>query len=246
MRTTRERSSRRGHPGESISEERAFKIAREANGNPFFLEQLTQYRSLTTAERMERASFAGMLEARLQELPPGARAFLETLSICARPGHPTWSSMPRVSPGDGRRLEALLRAARLIRSSGSSERIEPYHDRIRETLAAQLSAEGVRRIHGRLVDALEARQIDDPEALFAHCRGAGDHPAAAEHACAAAQKADGGARVRSGSVAVSQALDLTALTPPPWAWQASLGGRPGPRRPTRRGRRGLRASGGCL
>ena len=46
-------------------------------------------------------------------------------------------------------LVAMLRASHFIRSSGSSERVETYHDRIREVLAAQIAPDAVRRIHGR-------------------------------------------------------------------------------------------------
>ena len=46
---------------------------------------------------------------------------------------------------------AMLRASRFIRSSGSSERIETYHDRIRDVLAADIAPDALRRIHGRMV-----------------------------------------------------------------------------------------------
>ena len=162
-----------------------------------------------------------MLDARIRELPDGARPFLETLAICARPEAPELVFEASSVASDGRRLEALLRAARLTRSSGSSGRIEPYHDRIRETLTAQLSADDVRHIHRRLAEALTARQIDDPEALFAHCRGAGDHESAARHAIAAAQKAMAALAFDRAAWLYQQALDLTSISPPPLAWQVA-------------------------
>ena len=54
-------------------------------------------------------------------------------------------------------LVAMLRASHFIRSSGSSERVETYHDRIREVLAAQIAPDAVRRIHGLMVQALVER-----------------------------------------------------------------------------------------
>ena len=70
-------------------------------------------------------------------------------------------------------LVAMLRSSHFIRSSGSSERVETYHDRIREVVAAQIPADTVRQIHALMVQALVARRSDDCEALFEHYRGAG-------------------------------------------------------------------------
>ena len=50
--------------------------------------------------------------------------------------------------GDERPLVAILRSDHLLRHSGSASRIEMYHERLRETLAAQLSPDETRRIHG--------------------------------------------------------------------------------------------------
>lgn len=71
-------------------------------------------------------------------------------------------------------LVAMLRASHFIRSSGSSERVETYHDRIREVLAARITADAARRIHHLMVQALVDKGSDDSEALFEHYRGAGD------------------------------------------------------------------------
>jgi hypothetical protein len=83
----------------------------------------------------------------------------------------------------------MLRSSHFIRSSGSSERVETYHDRIREALAAQMAPGAVREIHGLMVQALVERGSDDCEALFEHYRGAGDHENASIQAGTAAAKA---------------------------------------------------------
>ena len=62
-------------------------------------------------------------------------------------------------------LVAMLRSSHFIRSSGSSERVETYHDRIREVLAAQIAPDAARRIHRRMVQTLVERRSDDCEAL---------------------------------------------------------------------------------
>jgi hypothetical protein len=50
------------------------------------------------------------------------------------------------SPRERQSLVAGLRASRFVRSSGSSERIETYHDRIRDVLAADVAPDAVRLI----------------------------------------------------------------------------------------------------
>ena len=81
-----------------------------------------------------------------------------------------------------------LRSTNFVRTSGALERVEIYHDRIREAVAARLDPETLRRIHRRLADTLTARRIDDPEALFEHWRGAGDVERASTQAVAAARR----------------------------------------------------------
>ena len=128
-------------PQGAMSHDRALRIAREAGGNPFFLEQLTRYLSVT-ARSLEPASIADMVDASLGGLPSGARPFLETLAVCGRPVAPEVVYEAASMAGGERQLVALLRAAHFVRSSGSSERIEIYHDRIREALVAHVSDEG--------------------------------------------------------------------------------------------------------
>src|SRR5690242_19463448 len=89
------------------------------------------------------------------------------------------------SSGDERPLVARLRAAHFLRGSRITDHVEVYHDRVRETLAASLPPDIVRRIHEKMAAILAAHGDDDPEALFEHCRGAGQHLLAAAHAAAA-------------------------------------------------------------
>ena len=103
---------------------------------------------------------------------------------------------------------ARLRSSRFIRSSGSSERIETYHDRIREVLAAQIAPDAVRRIHGLMVQTLVERRSDDCEALFEHYRGAGDAENASIQAGLAAGKAGAALAFDRAAFFYRQALAL--------------------------------------
>ena len=117
---------------------------------------------------------------------------------------------------------AMLRASRFIRSSGSSERIEAYHDRIRDVLAADIAPDAVRRIHGRMVQTLVERQSDDCEALFEHYRGAGDSESAAIQAGLAGEKAGTALAFDRAASFYRHALALTPASAAAHTWREGL------------------------
>ncbi len=160
----------------------------EARGNPFLLEQLARYALTSDQTATSGITLAMMLDARLSHLPKDARAFVNALAVAGRPINPEVVYQAAELSGDELQLIGSLRAAQFIRA-GSGHTLELYHDRIRETLAAQLSPKRVTQIHKRLAHAIEGRGIDDPEALFEHYLGAGERVRAATHAAVAARKA---------------------------------------------------------
>ena len=165
-------------------------IARDSGGNPFLIEALTRHAAL--GARGHGATTLGeMLERRLETMPDQARSFLEMLAVCGRPVLPERVFEACGFQGDERPVVAQLRAAHLVRNSRTADRVEMYHDRIRETLAARISADAARRIHEVLARVLVDHGDDDPEALFEHYRGAGRTDLAALHAAAAAEEANG-------------------------------------------------------
>ncbi len=160
----------------------------EARGNPFLLEQLARYALTSDQTATSGITLAMMLDARLSHLPKDARAFVDALAIAGRPINPEVVYQAAELSGDELQLIGSLRAAQFIRA-GNGHTLELYHDRIRETLASQLSPTKVTQIHKRLAHAIEVRGIDDPEALFEHYLGAGERVRAATHAAVAARKA---------------------------------------------------------
>jgi hypothetical protein len=185
------------------------RIAREAEGNPFFLEQLAHYEVLHPGSARDRGTTLGeLLDRRLHRLPEGARDFLETLALCGRPMHVPIVRDASGLIGDERPLVARLRSANLVRSSGSGERVEIYHDRIRETLARQIDASRARSVHLRIANTLMAARVDDPEALFEHYRAAGEPEHASAHAAQAAQKAARALAFDRAAVFYREALEL--------------------------------------
>ncbi|MCM3869768.1 MAG: AAA family ATPase, partial [Pyrinomonadaceae bacterium] len=164
-------------------------IIREARGNAFLLEQLASYASTSAQSATTGISLGVMLDARLRNLPKGTRQFVDALAVAGRPINPEVAYQAAGLSGDELPLISSLRAAQFLRSGSTNYTVELYHDRIRETLAAQLDPATVIQIHRRLAHTLEARGIDDPEALFEHYMGAGERVRAATHAGVAAKKA---------------------------------------------------------
>ena len=197
-------------------------LSREAGGNPFLLEQLAHYAAVHDASGTRSATLADMLQHRLQDSPDGARRFLEVLAVCGRPMAPQVVYEAAGLAGDERPLVAILRSDHLLRHSGSASRIEMYHDRMRETLAAQLSPDETRGIHGLLVRTLTARGSDDPEALFEHCRGAGDRHGAARQAARAATKAHAVLAFDRAAFFYRNALELAPRDPAATEWKQGL------------------------
>jgi eukaryotic-like serine/threonine-protein kinase len=164
-------------------------ILREARGNPFLLEQLARYAATNDQTATSGISLSIMLEARLRHQPKGARRFVTTLAVAGRPINPEVVYQAADLAGDEFPLVSSLRAAQFLRSGAEGHTVELYHDRIRETLASQVDPATVVQIHRSLAQAIEARGIDDPEALFEHYVGAGERVRAATHAGIAARKA---------------------------------------------------------
>ena len=164
-------------------------IVTEAGGSPFLLEQLTHYGMLN-----ERAATAGitlttMLEERITQLPAGSRQFLDMLAVARRPVNQDVALSAAGLQDDPLNLLSALRETQFVRSGGTGYGVELYHDRIGETLVSLLSQDERRQIHRRLAQTIEARGLDDPEALYEDYLGAGEEDRAALHAQAAARKA---------------------------------------------------------
>ena len=197
-------------------------MTREAGGSPFVLEQLARYVGVDRMDQAQAPTLAEMFATRLGGLSPDARRFLETLAICGRPMAPDLICDACGVARDRQSLVAMLRSSHLIRSSGSSERIEAYHDRIREALAAQVGPDDLRRIHGLVADALVDRRSDDCEALFEHYRGARHFEPASIQAGLAAAKASMALAFDRAASYYRHALELTPESSTAGAWKEGL------------------------
>jgi hypothetical protein len=173
-------------------------IARESRGNPFFIDELARHVREGAELKEAESSPAGepvhlddVIWARASWLPHDARRLLETVAVA---GQPIDRAVARRAAGiveDDQPAIALLRVGHWIRGAGveSEDQIEIYHDRIRQTVVARLSAQDRETAHQRLAFALESSSLPDPETLAIHYQGGGSKERAAVYAADAAVKA---------------------------------------------------------
>jgi serine/threonine protein kinase len=187
-------------------------IARESGGNPFFVAELV--RSAQTIAEAPRESVAreltldSVLWSRVCRLEEPARRLLEVIAVSGGPlRHAEAGVCAGLMGGDERSALLALRSARLIKSTGpaSEDEVEPYHDRVREAVVAQLSPDVLRDHHLRIALALEAARDSDPEALGAHFQGGGEPDKAANYYAEAAARA-------SDALAFDRAATLYRMT----------------------------------
>jgi tetratricopeptide (TPR) repeat protein len=179
-----------GHGGES-ADKFADALAIESGGSPFLVEELAQSAAGRLAANNDvKFTLEQVLGERLATLPEDARRLLEIVAIAGRP-------MPTRVVGEAAGIEstdhvvALLSTLRFVRPGlrDGREVVEPIHDRIRESIVAQISSAAVCAYHGQLARVLEAGSDADPEAVAVHLLGAGQTERAAPFAQRAAEQA---------------------------------------------------------
>ncbi|HZW32860.1 MAG TPA: hypothetical protein VFF52_19250, partial [Isosphaeraceae bacterium] len=176
---------------EPAMQARAQAIARESLGSPYFIHELVQHVQVPVAAPEESSAAHSVrldevLWARVQSLPDPACRLLEVVAVAGKP-------LPLAQAGEAAELLAdesqvartawtALRSSRLIRSArrDGQDVIEPYHDRVRETVTGHLAPAVLRQHHGRLARVLEAGGQAEPETLAMHFQGA-ENPVRAAH-----------------------------------------------------------------
>jgi serine/threonine protein kinase len=166
-------------------------IAQEAGGHPLFIDELIRHAASlgapTTALQLEDA-----LWERISHLDPAARTVLELTCLASgRLAQQTAAQAANTDFGEFAKHVQLLRVAHLLRTTGmrGSDRVEPYHGRVRTAVVEHLDPELARAHHRRLALALETSGQPDPEALCVHWREVGEKGKAAHFALMAAEKA---------------------------------------------------------
>jgi serine/threonine protein kinase len=176
------------------SRDLAGEVAREAGGNPFFIGELVQFVQTVDPSSLGSVRLEEVIAQRISQLSETCRRLLQLVALAGEPiARRTLGSALGISPAEVATEAGVLRPLRFIRAAGAlaDERVEPYHDRVRDAALASLD-EGTRRAHHRaLAIAYEQRADVSEEQLARHWRGAGEHGRAAEHARKAADQAHG-------------------------------------------------------
>jgi hypothetical protein len=160
-------------------------IAAEAQGSPFLITQLAGFQGTRTGVRLQ-----DVLDARVGQLTPEARAVLEIACIAHRPLDRAVALEAAGVGQQGRPLIAALRRGQFVRLGGPDlSAVETYHDRVRDAVLGRLSAGDVADRHRSLARALEARGDSEPDRLSEHFFAAGDAERASSWAAVAGDRA---------------------------------------------------------
>jgi hypothetical protein len=190
----------------------------EAAGHPLFIDALLRHRLARAGSGPVRLDDA--LYARIARLDAPARRLLEVLAVAGRPlarsvaARAIGARLPALAL-----IEAPLRAKNLARTGGAgpADPIEPYHDRIRETVLRHLAPDERRARHAAVARALEESGSRELEALAGHFREAGEHVRAARYAALAGDEAEQALAFDRAARLYRTALDLGPVTMGPQA-----------------------------
>jgi len=170
----------------------AGRIADEAQGSPFFISELIHYVHTVDAESFNTMSLDEVVQARVNTLPEQSRKVLELLAIAGEPIQRNVLRSACQLEADTLNQEVrLLRTLRLVHSSGSrgADLVQPYHDRVREPIAAMVEEDRREQHHRSIALALEEWRAGSPGILARHWAGAGDTQRALKHATEGARAA---------------------------------------------------------
>jgi serine/threonine protein kinase/tetratricopeptide (TPR) repeat protein len=200
-------------------------IAREAQGHPLFIDELARHAALAedreipgdepddTALLVRPAlDLQEALHTRIERLELPARKALELVAVAGRPlTQETVAYATGMEMAAFARVVAQLRVAHMVLTSGgrASDRIEPYHERVRQVVVKQLSKRERIGCHRRLALALEAARWPDGEALSLHWALAGEPGRASKYAVAAAHQASEALAFDRAAACWERALKLT-------------------------------------
>lgn len=202
-----------------VSGPRADEIAREANGHPLFVDELVRFtaaRGRDEAMPLEHVSLEEALGSRIARLDAAPMRVLELLSLAGAPlEQETCAHAAGITVADFAQVAAQLRVGNLARTGGARkrDRIETYHDRIRDAVSLKLDAPRRRELHRDLAHALEASGRADEEALAVHHHGAGDDDKASTYAAQAAAAATRAFAFDRAARLYQMAIDLKPTGP---------------------------------
>jgi eukaryotic-like serine/threonine-protein kinase len=147
--------------------QRADELLQDSGGNPYFVEQLMEGFDPTTGG-FQHVPLDEIIAGRLRKLPEAASDLLDIIAISGQP-----VSVDEASQVVGKTAPELgvmthMRSERLVRLMGSPDQtmVDTYHDKIRETVLAGMSATQRQRLHLQLAETIEGSLGLSAEALL--------------------------------------------------------------------------------
>ena len=197
-------------------------IVAESGRSPLFIHQLLQFSATTAAGSFfpaaawrndqldSQLTLDSVIRARTASCGDSARRLLEVLAVFGGPLDLTVAGDIAGIGSAALGTSIALRTARLARSriAGVEEKLEVYHDRIREAIAGDIPGPELKNLHGRLAAALERMPNADADTLVHHFHGAGQHQAAANYAVVAGDRASDALAFERASRSYRFALDF--------------------------------------
>jgi tetratricopeptide (TPR) repeat protein len=149
------------------------RVTREARGHPMFLHEILRHLD-SLGDGTRTATLDAALTSRVALLRDDARGLLELVCIAGAPiSLEVASSACRLDGTTLARAIASLRVASLAREVQRSRglALEPYHDRVRESVTGRMAEPLRRELHARLAMALESSgEQGNPQLLLRHFR----------------------------------------------------------------------------
>ncbi|MBV1858892.1 MAG: AAA family ATPase, partial [Nannocystaceae bacterium] len=167
-------------------------LVREANGSPFFLEELIrQAQRLQASTQGQVGNIREAVSARIKTLSVEERRVFELVSVAGPPigaapllrasglGPPAWTALD------------TLRAAHLVRTRERTGalHVEAYHDRTRVASLELIAPDAMKAMHRDLAGALEADETPDDARVARHWVDGGEFARAVDPADRAATAA---------------------------------------------------------
>ncbi len=199
-------------------------VACESGGNPFFIRELAE--SACGGITLEgAASLDDILWQRVSRIPDEARQLLEVIAVA---GHRLVqldacraAGFSGIHPGSAR----LLRNGNLIRASGPGrlDEVEPFHDRVRESIVARLDPARKKHVHEQLAITLEQAGRGQPETLAQHFEAGGQTAKAADYYVKGADQAAAATAFDHAVSLYQRALALAPASAESSPWRVRLG-----------------------
>jgi hypothetical protein len=185
-------------------------LAKESGGNPYFLHELATRDQVSVETNI--TSLESLLREKIRRLPLVAQHLLEVAAVFGQPIRRDHAMLAAGLAELDLDAIATLRSARLLTVTGyrASDTVEIYHDRVRETVLADLGVDARRERHLQIAHFLGQFESPDPELLAVHLEAGGNGAAAGEYYLKAGHKAAAATAFEHAARLFSRALALNA------------------------------------